>query len=206
MSQRVGVAALLVVHVVLDAAHREAEELVDPAHPLGVARGEVVVHGDDVDAAARERVQGDGERRDERLALARPHLGDLALVEDHAAHELDVVVALADRAPRGLADEREDLDELLVEDLAGERAPLLDASREGSCRPSWTRARIAATRARISSSESGLDPGLERVDLRDARPHGLDVALVLRAEDFGECLVDDHERRARAQPRGERGV
>ena len=123
---RVGVAALLVGHVVLDAAHREPEELVDAAHPLGVAAREVVVHGDEVGAAAREGVERDGERRDERLALARAHLGDLALVEDHAAHELDVVVALSDRAPRGLAHEREDLDELLVEDLAGKRAPLLE--------------------------------------------------------------------------------
>jgi len=35
--------ALRVLHLVLDAADRQAEELVDPTHPLGVALGEVVV-------------------------------------------------------------------------------------------------------------------------------------------------------------------
>ena len=40
-----------------DDAGRQAEEAVEPAHPLGVALGEVVVDGDDVHALARERVQ-----------------------------------------------------------------------------------------------------------------------------------------------------
>ena len=43
--------------VVLDDADREAEELVEPAHPLGVAAGQVVVDGDDVNAAAGERIE-----------------------------------------------------------------------------------------------------------------------------------------------------
>ncbi len=32
--------------------HGEAQEAVDLAHPLGVALGQIVVHGDDVDAPA----------------------------------------------------------------------------------------------------------------------------------------------------------
>ena len=81
------------------------------AHPLGVAAGEVVVHRDDVDAAAGERVEVRGQRRDQRLAFAGAHLGDAALVEDHAADELHVVVALADHPARGLADEGEGLEQ-----------------------------------------------------------------------------------------------
>ena len=38
-------------------AGAQAEEAVEPAHPLGVARGEVVVDRDDVHALALERVQ-----------------------------------------------------------------------------------------------------------------------------------------------------
>ena len=55
---------------------RQAEEAVEPAHPLGVAAREVVVDGDDVHALALERVQVRGERRDQRLAFAGLHLGD----------------------------------------------------------------------------------------------------------------------------------
>ena len=83
------------------------EEAVDLAHPFGVALGEVVVDGDHVHAAAGERVEIDRERRDQRLALAGLHLGDAALVQDHAADELHVEVPLADRALGRLAHGRE---------------------------------------------------------------------------------------------------
>ena len=55
----VGLAALLVVEPVHDDADGQAEELVDLAHPLGVAAGEVIVDGDDVNAFAGERIQID---------------------------------------------------------------------------------------------------------------------------------------------------
>ena len=48
-------AALLRRHVGLDDADLEAEEAVHLAHPLGVALGQVVVHGDEVGAVAGER-------------------------------------------------------------------------------------------------------------------------------------------------------
>ena len=101
---------------------RDAERVVDRRHPLGVAAGEVVVDRDDVDALAGQRVEDDGERRGERLALAGLHLGDVAAVQDHPADELDVEVAHAHRAPAGLADDREGLGQQLVERLAVARA------------------------------------------------------------------------------------
>ena len=52
----VGLAALLACQVVDDQADREAQEAVDFAHPLAVSLGEVVVHGDDVDAVAGQGV------------------------------------------------------------------------------------------------------------------------------------------------------
>ena len=67
-------------------------EHIERAHPLGVSFRQVVVDGHDVDALAGERVQEDRERRDEGLAFAGRHFGDLALVEDDAADELDVVM------------------------------------------------------------------------------------------------------------------
>ena len=97
---------------------RHAEEAIDLAHPVRVAAGEIVVDGDDVDALALERVEIDGERRDERLALASLHLGDLAAVERDAADQLDVVMTLAEGPHRGLADRREGFGKQVVELVA----------------------------------------------------------------------------------------
>jgi hypothetical protein len=105
-------------------ADGEAKEAVDLAHPLGVAIGEVVVDRDDVDALAGERVEIGGKRRDQRLALAGLHLGDLAVVQHHAADQLHVEVAHAQRAFRGLAYHRESLGQQLIQGGAV-RVPLL---------------------------------------------------------------------------------
>ena len=94
--------------------------MVDRPHPLHVAAGQVVVDRDQVRAAPGERVQVERQRRDQRLALAGLHLGDLALVQDDAAEALHVEVAQADGAPRRLAHGRERLRQDLVEgDLLG---------------------------------------------------------------------------------------
>ena len=107
-----------VVVVLLDRGDADPERLVDRRHPFGVAAGEVVVDGDDVDAVAGEGVEEDRQRRGQRLPLPRLHLGDRAVVEDHAADQLHVVVALAERAAGGLAGQREGLGQEVVERLA----------------------------------------------------------------------------------------
>ena len=112
--------ALLGGHAVvgLEDADGHAERVVDRLHPLGVAAGEVVVDGDEVDGVARERVQHHRERGGERLALAGLHLGDRAVVQDHAADQLHVEVAHAHRAPARLAGHGEALEQQVVERLA----------------------------------------------------------------------------------------
>ena len=96
-----------------------------PAHPLGVEAGEVVVDRDEVHAAARERVEVARQRRDERLALTGLHLRDPAEVQRRAAHDLHVEVALAEHPLAGLADGRERLGEQVVEDVGDELALVL---------------------------------------------------------------------------------
>ena len=103
-----------------DDADREAEHPVDRAHPFGVALGEVLVDGDDVHALAGERVQEDGQRGDQGLALAGAHLGDLAVVQHHAADELHVEGPHADGTARRFAGGGECLGQDLVERLAGD--------------------------------------------------------------------------------------
>ena len=166
----------------LDDADRHAEEAVDLAHPLGVAAGQVVVDRDDVDALAFERVEIGGERRDERLALARLHLGDLALVEDGAADQLDVEVPHVQHAAAGFADDGERLGQQVVERLALGDARLNSAVLARSC-----------------SSDSDCDRGLERVDDADERTQTLEIAFVLGADDLGEeCL--EHLRAGLSRP------
>ncbi len=81
----VGRAALVVREVVDDNADGEAEELVNLAHPLGVALGQIVVDGDYVNAVAGEGVEVAGEGGDERFAFAGLHFRDLAGMQHHAA-------------------------------------------------------------------------------------------------------------------------
>ena len=92
------VLAFGVVETVDDDADGKAEEFVDLAHPFGVALGQVIVDRDDVDAAAAKRVEIDRKSGDQRLAFAGLHFRDLALVQHHAADELDVEVALTERS------------------------------------------------------------------------------------------------------------
>ncbi len=146
----VGGAPLGRLQPVHDDADGEPEERVDAPHPFRVAAGEIVVDGDDVDAAAGERVQIDGEGGDEGLAFAGLHLGDRAFVQHHAADELHVEMPLAERALRRLAHSGEGVRQELVErsavgDLLAELVGL--GAKLGVAQPrySGSRALIAST-------------------------------------------------------------
>ncbi len=108
-------AGVLGARGVLQDADAEAEGVVERPHPLGVAASQVIVDGDEVDAAPGEGVEVERQGGDERLALAGLHLGDAAGVEHHAADELHVVVAQADGAGRGLAHQSKGLGQNRVE-------------------------------------------------------------------------------------------
>ena len=101
-----------------------------------------------------ERVQVHGQRRDERLAFARAHLGDLALVQRDAADELHVEVAHLERALRGLAHERERLGQQRLE-ILGLRVALLE---------------LLGLRAQLVVAQR-LETRLERVCRGDQRCH-----------------------------------
>ena len=143
------------------------EEAVDLAHPLAVAAGEVVVDRHHVDALAGERVEIDRQGRHQGLALTGAHLGDRALVKDHAADELHVEMALTQGALGRLADGGEGRHQDIVQGLAGGELglELLRAGAELLVR-------------------QGLQLGLHRVDGRYLRPIGLQPAIIDRAEDF----------------------
>ena len=93
-------------------------KLIHLAHPLGVALGQVVVDRDDVDALPGEGVEIGREGGHQGLALAGLHLGDAALVEDHAADELHPVGLHTQHPPGGLPAGGEGLGQQVVQRLA----------------------------------------------------------------------------------------
>ena len=163
--------------------------LKERAHPLGVAAGQVVVDRDDVHALAFERVEVGGQGGDQRLALAGDHLGDVAAVEDHPAHELDVEVPHVEEPPARLAAGGERLGQQVVERSRPRPGG-------GGTRPSWPSAR---------SSESACIGGSSSLILRDDRPHRADPPLVRAAEEpdqpLGDPLREGRERVGRLIPK-----
>ncbi len=107
-----------VIIALLDRRNADPQRVIDRFHPFGIAAGQVVVDGDQVDAVACQRVEKDREGRGQGLALAGAHLRDRAVVQDHSSDQLDVVVALPDRAPRRLAGQREGLGQEVIQRLA----------------------------------------------------------------------------------------
>ena len=65
------------------------------AHPLRITFGKVVVYRDYMDSLVGKSVEGNRKCGDQCFSLAGPHLGDLVLMKDHAASQLNVVVPLA---------------------------------------------------------------------------------------------------------------
>ena len=165
----VGRAALVAREVMDDQAHAQAEEAVHLAHPLAVALGKVVVHGDDVHAVSGEGVEVSGESGDERFALAGLHLGDAPLMEHDAADELHAVGIKPEHAARGLAHGGEGFGQNVVERFAvGE--PRLEFRRLGA----QLLVRQGAVLVR------------HRLDLIDDRINALELPLGVGAEELGD--------------------
>ena len=89
--------------------------MVDLAHPYGIAAGQIFVHGNDMHAFSREGVQVDGSNGRKRLSFAGHHFRDRALMDDHAADQLDIIWPLMERALGGFAGKGECRGENIVE-------------------------------------------------------------------------------------------
>ena len=176
-----------VVHLRQIDADRQAQEAIDPPHPVRVALREIVVDGDEVDAGAGQRIEIDRQRRDERLALARAHFGDLAVVQRHAADQLHVEMAHLQHALAGFAHDGECLGQQRVECFPVGAARL-------ELRGLGLQRRVGQRGGR----------GLQRVDLPDDRAVLLQQPLVAAAEDAGEDV--DHEAFTCRRGRKKQGV
>ena len=125
--------AVLLAHLLLEDADRQAEAVVDRPHPLGVAAGEVVVDGGDVDALADEGVEEDRQRGDSVLPSPVASSASAAVVHDDAGGELHVEGPHVEEAVGRHADQAERLGQELVERLAAARpAAQLEAGAQSS--------------------------------------------------------------------------
>ncbi len=173
---RVGFLALAIIHAVHDDASRKAEEVVDLTHPLGVAFGEIVVDGDNVNTEARQRVEIDRQRGDQRFAFAGFHFGDFAFVQDHAADQLHIEMALPDGALRRFAHRGEGRHQHVVE-----RCAVGDLLLEvGGARPE----RLVGERGYFR---------LERIDGIDPRLVALDPPVIGGAEQLAGNGADHRQ-------------
>ena len=120
----------------------------------------------------RERVQVEREARDERLALAGLHLGDVALVQDDPAHHLDVEHPLVGLAETGLADGGERLEEQVVQVLA-----VLEPLPE-----------LGRLRAQVGVRQRA-ELGLERGDVGGLLGQPLHAAALAEAQELLEARV-----------------
>ncbi|MCY1505062.1 hypothetical protein D9M68_392570 [compost metagenome] len=150
-----------------DDAYAQAKEFVQRTHPVGVTAGQVVVHRDHVHALAGQGVEVHGQGRYQGLALAGAHLGDLALVQGHAADELDVEVAHSHDPLARFARHGEGFREDLVESFA-----LGQARLELFCLGLQL---LIGKRHHL---------GLERIDGLDLLGHALYFTLVLASKEF----------------------
>ena len=172
----VGGFALLVVQAVDHQADRQTHELVEAAHPLRVAAGQVVVDRHDMDAGAREAVQIHRQSGGEGLAFAGFHFRNLAAMEYDAANQLHVEMAHFQNSSAGFAHRREGFDEQVVERRSSGQlvAEFLGLGGE----------------FRVAQRAHG---GLEIVDQRHQRLDALDLALVLSTENFRQYDIDNHK-------------
>ena len=182
--------------VVLDAAHRQAQILQQKAHPFRVPAGEVIIHRNEMHAAPGEAIQIQRQRRHQRLALTRPHLCDLSVMQRHAADELhikmhhlpgDRLVAHRERTAREPARRILHHRKRLWQDLRQIRLHLRKALDARQLLLPLRRLRLErAFRLR-------LELFLQFAHLLHQRPELLEFALVLRANDFAEYPMQ-HEK------------
>ena len=164
-------------------ADGEPEELVDLAHPLGIAFGQIVIDGDHVHAMTGQRIQVARQGRDQGLAFAGLHFGDLALVQHHAADQLHVEVAHLQHPPACLAHHRKGFGQDLVQHHF-----LFGDAFFGVFNTLQPRGDAGAELQRLGAElfvRQSLHGRLERRGLLDRGRKPLDHAFVTSSEDLG---------------------
>ena len=86
----IGLSPIAFINTVVNHTDRHSKELVEAPHPLGVAFGQIVVDGDNVNALAFKSVQVCRQCGDQRLSFTGLHLRDSAFMQSDASDELNI--------------------------------------------------------------------------------------------------------------------
>ena len=70
--------------------HRHTQRVVNLAHPVGIALGQIVVDRHDVHTLAGQRIQIGRQRGGQGLALARAHFRNVAAMQENPTHQLHI--------------------------------------------------------------------------------------------------------------------
>jgi len=84
-------------------ANGQAQKRIDPAHPFGIALGEIIIDRHHMHTLARQCIEITGQGRHQGFALAGAHFRNRALMQHHAADELHVKMPLAKHTLGSLA-------------------------------------------------------------------------------------------------------
>ncbi len=167
---------VLRTHVGPDDAGAQTQRIKHLAHPFRITLGQVFVHRDHMHALAGQRIQIGRKGGDQGLAFAGLHLGNVALMQENAAHELHVKGPQAQRPPGGLAAIGIGLGQQV-----GQLGPL--------CHPFDQLFGLGLQPVIAQLFELGF----KRVDLFDQRSGRLDFTVIRRAEHlFGDCFYTQH--------------
>jgi len=136
---------------------------------FGVATGQIIVDGDDVNALAGNRIEVGRQGGDQGLAFTGTHFGDLPVVQDHAADQLDIEVAHAEHPLARLTDDSKSLRQKIVERFSG----------------TITRAELVRLRLQLRVGKR-RDLRFKRVDALDGLRILLDQPVIAAAENLFE--------------------
>ena len=164
------------LHVRQVDADAQAEEAIELAHPLCIAVRQIVVDSDHVHAASGQGIEIHRQGGGERLAFTGAHLGDLAVVQRHAAQHLDVEVPHLHDPLGAFAHHRESFGQHIVQRHSGGDTAL----------------ELVSLAAQLSVAEL-LETGLQRGDPFNGLAELLEQAVVAAAENLSQ-EVGCHER------------
>ena len=94
--------AFRVIQAMKNASDRKTQETVNRSHPFGVASGQIVVYGNNVNPFAGQGIQIGRKGGGKGFAFAGLHFRDFSLMKHHAADQLSIEVAHVQGANRGL--------------------------------------------------------------------------------------------------------
>ena len=106
------------IHLRLYATDGKSQKAENLAHPFFVAAGEIVVDRHDVNAVSGKRVEIGRQSFGEGFAFTGFHFGDTSLMQNDAAHHLNVVRPQAQNSRAGLSDRRKSLGQYVVKRFA----------------------------------------------------------------------------------------